>query len=72
VTDRDHLHEPHPDRLAPSHPRRDQILAAHDAALVAGEPTYVDPVSGYQVFTAAELLGRGTCCDSGCRHCPFV
>jgi hypothetical protein len=24
------------------------------------------------VLTAAELAARGTCCDSGCRHCPYV
>ncbi|MFZ0392305.1 MAG: DUF5522 domain-containing protein [Terracidiphilus sp.] len=23
------------------------------------------------VFTAAYHLKRGTCCSSGCRHCPF-
>ncbi|MGA9587759.1 MAG: DUF5522 domain-containing protein [Terracidiphilus sp.] len=25
----------------------------------------------YMVFTAAYLLKRGTCCGSGCRHCPY-
>jgi hypothetical protein len=23
------------------------------------------------VFTAAFLLKRGYCCESGCRHCPY-
>jgi Family of unknown function (DUF5522) len=23
------------------------------------------------VFTAAFHLKRGTCCNSGCRHCPY-
>lgn len=69
---RDHLREPHHERLAPDHPRRDAILAAHAAALDAGAPTYVDPATGFVVFTAAFLLGRGTCCDTGCRHCPYV
>jgi hypothetical protein len=23
------------------------------------------------VFTAQYLLKRGTCCGSGCRHCPY-
>ena len=27
--------------------------------------------NGYRVFTEAYHLRRGTCCDSGCRHCPF-
>ena len=25
----------------------------------------------YIVFTAAYHLKRGTCCGSGCRHCPY-
>ncbi len=27
--------------------------------------------AGRLVFTAAYLLKRGTCCGSGCRHCPY-
>jgi hypothetical protein len=27
--------------------------------------------NGLLVFTAAFHLKRGTCCNSGCRHCPF-
>lgn len=69
---RDPRREPHPSRLARSHPRRAEILAAHDAALASGAPTYTDPATGYQVLTAAELLDRGTCCESGCRHCPYL
>ena len=26
---------------------------------------------GLMVFTAAYHLKRGTCCNSGCRHCPY-
>ncbi len=59
------------DRLAPDHPAYLRILAAHEAALQAGEPGYVDPASGFFVFTAAELWEHGACCSSGCRHCPF-
>ena len=66
------LTEPHPARLARDHPRRAEILAAHQHALDACEDGYLDPVTGYVVFTAAYLAARGTCCDSGCRHCPYV
>lgn len=66
------LHQPHSDRLAPDHPRRDEILAAHDAAMAAGQPGYLDPSNGLFVMTAAELLDRGYCCDQGCRHCPYL
>jgi len=27
--------------------------------------------NGLMVLTEAFLLGRGYCCDSGCRHCPY-
>jgi hypothetical protein len=66
------LTDPHPSRLAPLHPRRDEILAAHAAAMRLGEPGYLDPETGLFVLTAATLLDRGDCCDEGCRHCPFV
>jgi hypothetical protein len=63
---------PHPLRLDPTDPRRPEILAAHARAIREGEPRYLDPLSGYWVFTAAFLLDRGTCCESGCRHCPYL
>lgn len=66
------LDEPHAERLAPDHPARSAVLAAHRAALAAGEAGYVDPVTGYFVFTAASLAANGTCCDRGCRHCPYL
>lgn len=33
--------------------------------------TYIDPTSGYTVFTRVAHLSRGYCCGSGCRHCPY-
>lgn len=27
--------------------------------------------NGLLVYTAAHHLARGSCCGSGCRHCPF-
>ena len=66
------MREPHPSRLPADRPDRAEIIAAHDAAVDAGAMTYLDPASGYQVFTAAYLLARGTCCDTGCRHCPYI
>jgi hypothetical protein len=66
------LTKPHPDRLSPDDPAYVQIIGAHAEALRAGADTYVDPRSGYTVLTAAYLARRGQCCDSGCRHCPYV
>ncbi|KAI8517860.1 hypothetical protein Bbelb_038770 [Branchiostoma belcheri] len=36
-----------------------------------GQDTYVDPETGYTVFTRLSHLRRGTCCGSACRHCPY-
>ena len=66
------LDEPHPSRLPADDPRRAEILAAHRDAIAAGEAGYPDPATGLFVFTAAYLTARGTCCDSKCRHCPYV
>ena len=49
----------------------EEIVRAHDAAIAAGEPGYLDPETGYFVFTSATLLANGECCESGCRHCPY-
>lgn len=44
---------------------------AHRRALAAGEQHYIDPDTGYLVFTELKHRQRGYCCGSGCRHCPF-
>ena len=48
-----------------------EIARAHDAAVAAGEAGYLDPRTGYFVFTSASLAANGSCCESGCRHCPY-
>ena len=63
--------EPSPTRLAPTDPRRAEIMAAHQAALSQGALTYIDPATGYQVMSALFLKERGWCCENGCRHCPY-
>jgi hypothetical protein len=60
------------DRFPPTHPAYAVTMAAHDAAVSAGEDGYLDPTTGYFVFTAAAHWDRGTCCQSGCRHCPYA
>lgn len=47
------------------------ISRAHDAAVAAGEPGYLDPETGFFVFTSVALAANGSCCESGCRHCPY-
>ncbi|MFI5045640.1 MAG: DUF5522 domain-containing protein [Acidimicrobiia bacterium] len=63
---------PHASRLDPDREDYDDVLAAHADALASGADGYLDPRTGLFVFTAAWLVGRGSCCDTGCRHCPYV
>lgn len=66
------LTEPAASRLAADHPLRERILAAHAAAVAAGESMYADPETGLFVLTARFLADRGYCCGRGCRHCPYA
>lgn len=63
---------PSVNRLDPSVRGYDRVIAAHEAACQVDAGGYVDPLSGLFVFTARHHLNRGTCCDSGCRHCPYL
>jgi hypothetical protein len=63
---------PHASRLDPSREDYEAIIAAHEEAVGLGRPGYLDPKTGLVVLTVATHLARGTCCDSGCRHCPYV
>ncbi len=47
------------------------INRLHEEACKAGKTAYRDPKTGYVVFTRLHHLGRGHCCESGCRHCPY-
>ncbi|CAH8430435.1 unnamed protein product [Schistosoma guineensis] len=41
-------------------------------AIALGDKYYIDPKTGYTVFTEIEHLTRGYCCHSKCRHSSFV
>lgn len=62
---------PRRDRLDTDHPAYVPIMVAHETALEAGQDTYRDPLTGFEVMTATALWARGECCDRGCRHCPY-
>ena len=49
-----------------------EIDKLHRIANEDQQSHYVDPVTGYKVFTQYGLLQRGSCCGSGCRHCPYA
>jgi Family of unknown function (DUF5522) len=51
-------------------PKEDASSERSDAvALKEGEDYYYD--GPYMVFTEQFHLKRGSCCNSGCRHCPY-
>ena len=63
---------PHPRRCDPGRADFARILALHGEAMANGRESYIDPATGYSVWTAQYLWDAGFCCDAGCRHCPFV
>jgi len=44
--------------------------ALHRHAVSHNRDTYIDPDSGYSVFSQV-YLKRKPCCGNGCRHCPY-
>mmetsp|Transcript_1795 Transcript_1795/g.2558 ORF Transcript_1795/g.2558 Transcript_1795/m.2558 type:complete len:648 (-) Transcript_1795:683-2626(-) len=48
-----------------------EIEEAHRKAVEKGEKTYIDPETGYTVFTELAANERGYCCGRGCRHCTY-
>lgn len=66
------LDRPSAKRLRLNHPQYEAIVRLHREAMERGEPGYRDPSSKLFVFSAKFLADRGYCCNSGCRHCPYV
>ena len=48
------------------------VWQLHRDACDRGQHSYVDPDSGYLVFTRIGLLAREKCRGAGCRHCPYA
>ena len=63
---------PAAERIDPDHPLYELIMAAHERSIELDTYGYRDPQSGLLVFSAKYLWDRGYCCDTGCRHCPYV
>lgn len=49
---------------------RPEWVLRHEEAVKRGEDFYLDPETGYRVWTELYLKKR-ECCGSGCRHCPY-
>jgi hypothetical protein len=61
------MHPLPPDSASP--PNAAQPESGRIAQELAAEDFYYEGAN--LVFTAAYHLKRGTCCNSGCRHCPY-
>lgn len=47
------------------------VAVLHRLATARGRAQYIDPDSGFSVFTATFLKQRA-CCGYSCRHCPHL
>ena len=47
------------------------IEEIHRHAILDKQSTYIDPATGFTVFTELAHLKRGRCCGNQCRHCPY-
>jgi hypothetical protein len=63
---------PAPERFRSEEPGYADALAAHEHSIELDTYGYRDPRTGLLVFSARYLWERGFCCDTGCRHCPYV
>ncbi|KAK7198934.1 Cobalamin adenosyltransferase [Novymonas esmeraldas] len=64
------------DRVVPEENQIEKRLSAETKALHAqaverGEDTYIDPRTGFTVFTRLGQMRNLKCCGNRCRHCPY-
>ena len=52
-------------------PPERQWRRVHAAAVARNLDAYIDPATGYQVWTRLYLKRKGPCCGNACRHCPY-
>ena len=52
-------------------PPERQWRRVHAAAVAQNLDAYIDPATGYQVWTRLYLRKKGPCCGNACRHCPY-
>eukprot|EP00009_Paramoeba_aestuarina_P016617 CAMPEP_0201533354 /NCGR_PEP_ID=MMETSP0161_2-20130828/52954_1 /ASSEMBLY_ACC=CAM_ASM_000251 /TAXON_ID=180227 /ORGANISM="Neoparamoeba aestuarina, Strain SoJaBio B1-5/56/2" /LENGTH=88 /DNA_ID=CAMNT_0047937309 /DNA_START=86 /DNA_END=352 /DNA_ORIENTATION=- len=52
-------------------PLPQDIEDLHHQACENEQETYIDPHTGFTVFTSYGHWRRGKCCGSLCRHCPY-
>ena len=57
--------------LVASMPPERQWRRVHAAAVARNRNAYIDPATGYQVWTRLYLSNKGPCCGNACRHCPY-
>ena len=65
-----HLNKP-ANNMTSVEPEINDIEELHRTAVLKGSTTYIDPATGFTVFTELSHLRRGKCCGNVCRHCPY-
>lgn len=58
-------------RLSEAKQKKAAVAMLHRLATARGRGQYIDPATGFMVFTATFLKQRA-CCGLGCRHCPHL
>ncbi|MEK9697377.1 MAG: DUF5522 domain-containing protein, partial [Candidatus Poseidoniales archaeon] len=58
-------------RRVKKYEKEQNIKRIHNLAVSRGAKTYLDPETRFLVMTSEFLKSRGSCCESGCRHCPW-
>ena len=63
---------PAPERFSSDDLSYAEAMEAHERSIALDTYGYRDPTTGLLVFSAKYLWDRAYCCDTGCRHCPYV
>jgi len=62
-------------KMVETETKKDDVITdiedLHRHAIMNKQSTYIDPATGFTVFTELSHLKRGRCCGNMCRHCPY-
>ena len=67
-----HAFTPSWERFNYGDPHARERLERYLASLKEGSDFYFDVPTGFLVMSALKHIKRGFCCNSGCRHCPYI
>ena len=44
----------------------------HEEAIKNNKNFYIEPGTGFMIWTKDFLLKREFCCENDCKHCPYI